>query len=256
MYKLLVWQTVADSYRFTFGNIGLLIKISLVWLIVSYAIGFVIGVAIGLTGSPGVWLNLFLVKVVPWLVGLIAISAVAVAWHRACLLEDRTTGLFAAPLSKRVWKFFVVSIVFTGLGYLLFFLVSMLIFKLGGSATFTLGAVLAAFLLIVLVFVRLNLLFPAIAIESVSVTMERSWHLTKGNAWRLILGNLACFLPVSIAARFFVDWSGELTEAGRWLLASAIAFVGQALAFLTVALLAAFLSFAYKKLVPEMREES
>lgn len=256
MYKLPVWQTIADSYRFTFGNIGLLIKISLVWLIVSYAIGFVIGIVIGLTGSPGIWLNLFLVKIMPALVWLIAISAIAVAWHRACLLEERATGLFAAPLRKRVWKFFIVSIVFSGLAYLLFILASIVILQFGGSNWLSGLLMVVVFLLIVLLFVRLNLLFPAIAIESVGVTLERSWHLTKGNAWRLILGNIVCLVPVSFVAGVIVDWSGALTEAGRWVLASAIAFAGQALTFLAVAILAAFLSFTYKKLVPEMREES
>ena len=79
MHKLPVWQTVADSYRFTFGNIALLIRVSLVWLIVSYAADFVIDVVIGLTGTPGKWLKFLLVVIVPWLVGLVAISAVAIA---------------------------------------------------------------------------------------------------------------------------------------------------------------------------------
>ncbi len=254
MDRFLMWRAVIDSYRFTFGNIGLLIKISLVWVIVSYAAAFAGTYGLIPAAPVGDWINTAISRALPDAVGLIAISAVAVVWHRANLLEERPAVPFATPFRKRVWKYLVASVVLAGLSYLIFALSSLFILGLVGAGwTFT-ALIVAVFALIYLVFIRLSLLYPAIAIQSATVTLKRSWRLTKGNAFRLLAGMIIGVLPFSLAAKQLADWSDRLLAAGNLGPGVASGLFGHALIFFCVALITTFLSESYRDLVPEVRD--
>ena len=254
MDKFLMWRTVIDSYRFTFGNIGLLIKISLVWIVVSYAAAFGGAYSLIPAAPIGDSTNTALSKILPYAVGLLAICAVAVAWHRACLLEERPALPFATPFRIRVWKYLVASLVLLGLSYLIFALSSFVILGVVGAGWTFIALIVVVFALIFLIFIRLSLLYPATAIQSATVTLARSWRLTKGKAFRLLAGMVIGVLPYTLAAKKLADWSGQRLIAGDLGPGIALGLIAYALAFLCVALATAFLSAAYRELVPEVRD--
>ena len=93
---------------------------------------------------------------------------------------------------------------------------------------------------------RLQLIFPATAIGDQALTLARSWAVTDGNGWRLVLGFFLATLPVALlvlGVALFLAWAAEATGSlalgrhgrprrGRQRLAPG-------------ALIASFLSYAY-----------
>ena len=67
----------------------------------------------------------------------------------------------------------MVSVAFTGIGYLLYFPFALfaLALLLKGSGAFGMALGIAPIVPIILVFARSNILFPAIAVESASITL-------------------------------------------------------------------------------------
>src|SRR5262249_26413931 len=77
-----------------------------------------------------------------------------------------------------------------------------------GLAVFAL--LLAAWLALILIFVRLTFLFLPVTVAEKRIGILRSWELTQGNFWRIFLIAVLVFLPLGILlTAAFVAWLGS-----------------------------------------------
>ena len=93
---------------------------------------------------------------------------------------------------------------------------------------------------------RLQLIFPATAIGDQALTLARSWAVTDGNGWRLVLGFFLATLPVALlvlGVALFLAWAAEATGSLALAAMADLAAVGNA--WLQAPLIASFLSYAY-----------
>lgn len=94
---------------------------------------------------------------------------------------------------------------------------------------------------------RLSLLFPAIAVGDRTMTLARSWSLTKHCMWRLFWGSFLCVLPFSIVGNAIdnVLKVPGLSETVPGILLAVLGAATEMLGYITVA---AFISLAYIQL--------
>jgi hypothetical protein len=93
---------------------------------------------------------------------------------------------------------------------------------------------------------RVQLVFPATAIEDRGMTLARSWGLTRGNGWRLFAGFLMATLPVALAAilvTLLLSYAADAT--GSIALGALADLAAVANAWLQAPLIAAFLSYVF-----------
>jgi hypothetical protein len=179
---------------------------------------------------------------------LVGLSAIAVAWHRHVILGEPLTGPFA-PVNGRVGRYLLLGLIVGALSGVPGGLVVAAAGAMGGleeGRWLLSGLVMGvAFLVAIVVFARLQLVFPGAAIGDPGGLMS-SWALTRGNGGRLLAGILLTILPV-LAAMILTQIVGAAFEglgaakAGAFL-ALLAANVG---GWLQAPLVAAFLSFSY-----------
>ncbi|MFO1035902.1 MAG: hypothetical protein U1E45_03580 [Geminicoccaceae bacterium] len=236
MPKLPVLKLVRHAYLDLYANWQGLLQVGGIWLLLVWALMM-------LTGSPALDLlaNIAL---------MLAVAAVAVAWHRH-ILENAPLTARVAPLDTGVFRYLCYTILFG----VVIGLVPLFVFGALGAATgpgqvtlslpgVALGA--AFFIAAIYIAMRLQLVFPAAAIGDDGIGFARSWDITQGNGWRLCLGLFLTTVPVAIVML-------ALTYLLGWLAASTGSIVAQGLASLAIAasswlqapLIAAFLSYAY-----------
>jgi hypothetical protein len=94
--------------------------------------------------------------------------------------------------------------------------------------------------------IRLQLVFPAAAIDQRLETLRTSWQATRGNGWRLLAGVLLVSLPPAAAGMALGALLAALSEASGSLVLGWLSNLAPIAAAWTQApLLAAFLSYSY-----------
>jgi hypothetical protein len=98
--------------------------------------------------------------------------------------------------------------------------------------------------------VRLSLMLPAIAVAERGASASRIWTATKGNFWRLNLGQFYCLaLPVVLAVIYFALTRTDLAETPQEALRDALVME---IIFCFAGLVAiTYLSLAYRHFFPE-----
>ncbi|MDE2133603.1 MAG: hypothetical protein KGM97_02685 [Alphaproteobacteria bacterium] len=226
MNKIPVARTVAESYRFTFGGLGTVI--GLIWLpIVILTVGgyftmvpYFSGMAGALdSGDMSRQAALVLRELAFEIVTIVLLAVVSVAITREILNPLKRPSYLRFALGPA--EFRVVG-GFVGLFVLMFvFLFAVIIAgvvvglavnaALPASAAAGAGlpnrAVAIAVLIgslgaigLVYVFARLGFLLVPAAVMEGGFGMTRSWQLTKGNFWRIVLIGLAVLVPITIVA--------------------------------------------------------
>jgi len=186
------------------------------------------------------------------LVLLIAYVLFAVAWHRYALLGPRETPTAVPSVQGRHVRFLLTT-----------YGVSLLLGLMAFAALFALGAlrvssqivpILLGFAL-ALVFVRWQLVFPAIAVDA-PLGLSGSWNASRGQTLRLFWLFLIVVLP-PVAIRWFID-SLFAEPVGQFILTGTLtvpAALGLAISaivgYVMLALLVAAVSGAYRSLVIE-----
>jgi hypothetical protein len=201
---------------------------------------------LGRTGAP-------LFATVADLTVAIGAAAVAVAWHRHILRGEPLTARIA-PVDARVARYFVFTVILA----LLVGVVPLTVLLLtsrgspdpdaaapGGPG---IGLLLVPFLMLACIYVamRLQLVFPATAVGDQAITPARSWSLTNGNGWRLVLGFLMATVPVAglvLGLTVLLAYAAEATGSLVLTALADLAAVGNA--WLQAPLIASFLSYAY-----------
>jgi hypothetical protein len=245
MTKLPAGRLAWHAYLDAIGNWRGLVRVGGPWLLLAWAL-----LLLARGGSA-------LFTAAADLAAMVGAAAVAVAWHRHILLSEPLTQRMA-PLDARVARYFVLTV-------LLAFLVGaaplLALLLLGGGAALgepggdvapdggsglALLLVPATVLACLYVALRLQLIFPATAIEDRGMTFSHSWGLTRGNGWRLFAGFLMATLPVALAAvlvTLFLSYAADAT--GSIALGALAGLAAVANPWLQAPLIAAFLSYVF-----------
>lgn len=283
MQQLPVIESVKDAIGYTMSNITLLVKASMFWVAL-YAIlvaifdfsdgGAYMQVIANFSERPielseGAFMNSFevfmqnlanfgsfvnILYIAMMLVGIVAYYSIAIAWHRACLLDEVPP---LVRLGKLEFKYFGYSVllvlVFYGLFVLLLFVASLIAEIILGSegalaGSFILICTLAFLVMFILSFGRFTLVFPGIAVRDRRMSFRMSWDATKGNSWRILGGVTLCILPALV-----VSFIGSLIGLISLPLVISLPII-MVLQLLSGAFLLSFMSICYQFLVPSPDE--
>jgi hypothetical protein len=217
MQKIPVGATIAHAYRFAFGDALLVFKAIWLPLLASLAVLLLFSrrIALFLTAvqahDPSA-ISLFgpLVLLFPLIV-VFYFAAFAAATEAALGRAPQTW--FANHFNRPMWR--LLGGVLGAMGVLAVVAIVLLIasFAIGTGlnilvkavpATGAVGAVGAVLLAIVIVglivFVALRLLFllGPVSVSEQQMGLRRSWELSQGNFWRILLITLAITIPVAI----------------------------------------------------------
>ena len=218
--KLPLWKTIRLSYATYYNNFPDLLRTSWLWLIL-------IGVLIGgggwlqwswiirtieelkLSGSriaPSMPLGVVLPVFAGYLAMFLGTISVQVAWHRRVIIHEDQGFSGSNLATKYLWHFVGIYLLIGLAATLPLFVVSVVGFfglqQLGpglpGLSKFIAAIIFAtAFVMSGLIMLRLIMLLPARAIGDVTLTFRETWQRTRGNAWRLFWGTIACtFVPI------------------------------------------------------------
>jgi hypothetical protein len=278
--KLPFWETIGISYSFYFQHLADVLRISWLWLLIFVPL---VGVTSWLQSTwfaklvanmrpgkpplaPAVPTEMTLLGNVSTLVMFLAGCSIAVAWHRLVLLGEQPGLSGGNIISRNLWRYLGVGLVILMIaGFpLLAAIVPIWLWGLphatGGGMPATSAAasnpaifflVPIAYLALTIIVVRLCLLLPARAIGDTRVTFKEMWSLTRGNAWRIFWGVVACSAPPMLVAQIvlltFVGFPNPTRlandgMAGSWIVFNAIA---SGYYLLTLPIFVGFLSNAF-----------
>lgn len=233
MPKLPAGRLARHAYLDLIANVRGLIRIGGPWLLLAWAV-----LLLGHGGG-------FLAALTNLAVTL-GVAAIAVAWHRHILLSEPLSQRMA-PLDARVARYFALTVL---IAIVMSTLPLLALYVLGGADPTQAGGALILVPVVVLACLyaalRIQLIFPAIAIGDATVNLARSWELTRGNGWRLMGGFLLVTMPVAVALlalAYFLAWAAATTGSIALLALADLATVANA--WLQAPLIASFLSYAF-----------
>lgn len=280
MQQLPVIESVKDAIGYTMSNITLLVKASMFWvaiytvfvgmfsflggeaylLIISnffeniaaaspegqYTAFVVLIEQLSAMGSLINWVHLLMI-----LVGIVAYYSIAIAWHRACLLDEVPP---LVRLGKLEFKYFgytillglALYIIFVVIGVVIGFILAMLSGDASMAAIYPVIGLLS--ILLMLAFGRFTLVFPGIAVRDRRMSFRTSWAATKGNSWRILGGTILCILPALV-----ISLIASLISAVSLPLVISLPII-MILQLLSGAFLLSFMSICYQFLVPSPDE--
>jgi hypothetical protein len=236
--KIPILRLVRHAYLDLLGNWRGLVEIGGLWLIAPWVLHAVDGLLPALLGDLALTAG---------------IAAIAVAWHRRILLQEALPKRFA-PLNAWVGRYLGYSVLVVMLAAAPSLVLALLIARtMGGEAGSDQGPGFLPLLLVTLaafaslmVAIRLQLVFPAAAIDERGETLRTSWRATRGNGWRLLAGVLLVSLPPAVAGMVLGTMLAVLSDASGSLVLSWLSQLAPvAAAWVQAPLLAAFLSFGY-----------
>lgn len=198
--KLTVGTMVRFAYRSVFGRLELIPELGWIVLLALLAVSIVPDLLI-----PGRHLGeqfrLDPLDFAHAAVALLALSAFAVRWHQSILVGDPRRQ--PPALFFHGWARFLIygCAVYAMLGAIVAVAVLMLGWSTPNQAVqgLLLLVAAAACWLALLATVRCALVFPAAACGK-PIGIGESWHLMRGNVWRLIGASILATLPVKLAA--------------------------------------------------------
>jgi hypothetical protein len=228
--KLPFWRTISLSYSFYFEHLGDVLRVSWLWLLIYMPL---VGVTSWLQMSwlteaianmkpgrpplaPATSIELTILGNVSTVVMFLAGCSIAVAWHRLLLLGEHPHLSGSNIVSQSLWRYAGMGIAILLIAGLpaLAILAPVFLWGLPHAADANTPAVSAAmsnpaiFILIPIVYLgicfvvmRLCLLLPARAIGDTGLTFKGAWDFTRGNAWRIFWGIVACSVPPLILAQ-------------------------------------------------------
>lgn len=193
--------------------------------------------------------------------GLLALNLVfyvmfAVAWHRKYLLPQESVTVAGALMWRREKTTFLLRAIaitaLSGVGLMLVVLVATMVAGQSNAGA-TIGGALALLAFLV-VFARLSLVLPAMAVGREEFRIADAWRATKGQALGMFLLMLlptlfaiAVSMPVILLASGLAA-AGLLETATGYAL---LALANQAVNYLVIALTVSSLSIAYQELAAD-----
>jgi hypothetical protein len=260
MPKLPVLATVQQSYRVVFGNFQSLWEISLRWVIAA-GVAFVVGhllLSIPVEGEPSPH-DLPAGEQVAARTSLsvailsIAIYVLVVRWHRVIIKGMTPIATQRTALSAG-WLYLARSIALGVAAVFAIMLLSLVPVPLVRGTPFPseLKSLLvsiimpAGFVAAVFIVCRMSLILPGGAIGDFTMTLRKSWMLTRGNGWRMFLGSALSSGPAFVV-NVGLDRLPDIlpTASGNQVVLTILLIQSIALLAIAVVIQASFLSYAY-----------
>jgi hypothetical protein len=272
MTKLPIFATIATAYRFLLREFVTVVR--LVWFpllvvaIVQYLAAETTLDALAASQAAGTDQPIASpYDLIEWIAQIVVFAIVGVLLHRLILFGDRKPGQFITFAFGRAEAFFVALQLLVFGAY---FLVGLLLaVALGGEALAVpslaalgpIGALVVIGVALVYLFIRVAPVYPIVVAEN-RLDFPRSWELTQGKFWRLLvvfaLGILPLGLAVAAAEGLFWGLASQ-NFAGRTLSPEAVVEITKgliiyqvgifyAVAILAAGLTAALLCYSYKAL--------
>ena len=248
------------ALRDVLGNLAGLARIAWPYYALA-AVCAALGFAFAGAGTLGDLANLFGPGTASLVTG-IAVVACTVSWQRHVILGEPLAG--TAPLNGRVARYFLWSMVISLICAVPILAGFGAVFGLGlaypdpaGEGTFSIQPVgimlcVAAFLLGVVLILRLILVLPAISVDDRTMTFARSWQVTRGHGLRLAGALLLLTAGLALFGALMALVVAALEAAGEGsLVAPVLALILQATVNLVATIAAASLiARAYALLAP------
>ena len=214
--KLPQWPTIRLSYTSYFRHFGDVLRISALWLSLMAVLNAGTGwmqatwmtrVMADPTPQPNLSepLEMTVLGNISSLVMALAAVSIAVAWHRRLLLDEPPGRSGGNIGTLGLWRTIAVIIVVCVMAAAptLAILLVVWMFGLMPAADDVIApqtpALIAAFVIAdvagIIILLRLCVLLPANATGNFTLTVKGAWRLSRGNAWRLWWGIVACALP-------------------------------------------------------------
>ncbi len=281
MYKLPVWNTIGEAYRFIWAERGAWLNYAAVPFVVIglLASGYLIFIQniwgqqllggppltpeqlallpdrFHLGSSGAFWVAMAAVIVLYYVVYV----TFAVAWHRRLLLGPGATSASEIFMwRKRHWQFVLRAVLAALLAMFVAFVISFVLGLLLAAiapSSFVLGFIVGIIigLLTTLALVYVAPAFPAAAVEDFEIGLKRASDLASGNVWRMwavfVFGLVIPFVIISIGFEIVLATALPpevwLTSIGLIVLVS-VAF--QAVNFVGAAVGISLLSIMYRRL--------
>lgn len=232
--KLPLWDTIVLSYSTYFHFLADALRASWLWLVIcAVATGFATSAQwtfmSGVMGKMNQGMrpdefqrvqmpfDTHLLGAASLVVFTLAGVSIAVAWHRRLILGEPPAFSAVNIFTRHVWRYVGIGFVIGIIAFFPSFLAMLLtgvfavIFVPAGSAAgmnisglVVLMAVFSAYVIGILILLRLSMVLPARAVGDISLTFKQAWRRTKGNTWRILWGGVACML-LPIAAAQIID---------------------------------------------------
>lgn len=255
-------EFVSKSYAHTASNLNALLRVIAGWTAL-YGVAFMAwfyGVSALIQSDPAfaLWfaslderLQDALVAVAPLLVALVALPAVAVAWHRFVLLGEAPTGFLpfrpwqVAQYFRRMVVSFGVAVFFAVFALLVVGGAIAGVARLPGAGAVLMLVPLLTLVTFLYVFVRTGLSLPAAAVADGEWTVKRSWDETRSSGLSLFGGTVLVGLPFALLRWFASGIAIAFVGQQQVLLFIAASTVGFGIALVGVAVGATFYSLVY-----------
>lgn len=234
--KLPVLQTVAQSMLYSLTSVGVLIRISWLWMPIIALPGFAIEILLFIFANQAAEQTagsepnasttnetpdavqsdsatspvILILEIGYWvsiLVFFIAICSIAVRWHRHVLLGE-TPNWLALRAGRRELSYLgygVVILVVCGLmNAMVLWVISIITPPFGINAALEFAALVIMAAVAMMVFVRLHLVLPGTAVGDRRISLRTSLDLTSDNRWR-IAGGLLLIMPLYLLPQALVQ---------------------------------------------------
>lgn len=181
-------------------------------------------------------------------VNVIATTLFAVSWHRLALLGEKPRPIPRVGSEHMRFAWLSLALMF----------VTTLI-TLSGATLAVSGAaglaVLLAVVLVVVIYLKLSMMFPAAALDT-KCSVARSWSMTKGSAFKLFWAILAAVIPAAITLGVLgLIFSVAITAVFQETALSVWLFLAlqSVLSYIPWALTIGIISLAYRQLAGQAR---
>lgn len=252
---LAIWKMATAAYRLVFANLPDFFRLAWVWIAFAYVVGRGLDKIALTSDAPSLH---FVADIA------IALFAVTFAgkWHRRALLGTTAVGP-TLKLAKRDVAFVARAVpLLAAILFPLVVLIWLAIVAVLTSYYAMIGPMtvicIAGFLAAMYFFFRLSLILPAAATDAITFGWRASWVATAGISLHLWGGSLLITLPLPILTHLITTQAvfAVLRFDAISLMPTlniAIGFVNTVVFFLVVAMVATYISLAYRALVPKAR---
>jgi hypothetical protein len=185
-------KAVAQAYRDLLHAIRALWKLAAIAFLILVANGIIQHVLRPEDGTERIGL---LVGFLFGAAGQFLLMPYYLAVHRLIILDEVTHSYRLVPGEPGFQRFYWLSIAFD----LLFLLPTILAPALSfARVRYQLAFTVIALFIVIHVFLRLIIIFPAFAIDSPGVTLKGAYAATRGRAWRILATILLAHLPLML----------------------------------------------------------
>ncbi len=249
--KFPMWECVKRSMSYALRNIKPISKLFAIWF-------FVLVVIELLAGFPSMCNeNSALCEINPnWAIFVSILSytaaiACAVMLHRYIILEEREISPYRFKLRELKYFFYT-------LGYILIVSVPLIILA---TITYMLGINITSpsysiVLLVIAVILslywiikstRFSLAVTSSAVDNQkNIGFKKSWAITKGNAFKIVIGHFLIMLPVTVLAFVVFILLSPLTSGNSFWALTLVTFVVYAITLLNLVIKISYTSHVYK----------